>query len=97
MGIAERSLGQVREAIRKRGDTVQRNGWFHTMVFTRLGATIQTIRQQPSIRESGMVQTQDREWDRPQLWEGTSGGAESDMLDEILGQVKAAGFVISEI
>ena len=30
-------------------------------------------------------------------WEGTSGGAEGDMLDEILGEVKAAGFDVKEI
>ena len=30
-------------------------------------------------------------------WEGTSGGAEGDMFDEILGKVKREGFVIKEI
>lgn len=30
-------------------------------------------------------------------WEGTSGGAEGDMFDELMGEAKAAGFVVSEI
>ena len=30
-------------------------------------------------------------------WEGTSGGAEGNMLDEVMGKVKDAGFSIKEI
>ena len=30
-------------------------------------------------------------------WKGTSGGAEADMLDEILREVKEAGFIIAEM
>ena len=30
-------------------------------------------------------------------WEGTSGGAEGDMFNEILGKVRAAGFILKEI
>ena len=30
-------------------------------------------------------------------WEGTSAGAEGDMLDELIGKAKDAGFMISEI
>ena len=30
-------------------------------------------------------------------WEGTSGGVEGNMLDEVMGKVKDAGFSIKEI
>jgi hypothetical protein len=30
-------------------------------------------------------------------WEGTTGAAEGDMFDELIGKAKAAGFVVSEI
>ena len=43
-----------------------------------------------------MVLPPNQAWSRSQL-EGTSGEAEGDMFDELMGKAKAAGFIVNEI
>lgn len=96
--IAERSCGQVREVIEKRGDQEKWVASYDGFYLTRghySNNSSATLHDYSSGKVAWFSHRTKK--GHGHNWEGTSGGAEGDMLDEILGKVQAAGFVISEI
>lgn len=96
--LAERSCGQVRDAVQKRGDKEKWVASYDGFYLTRghySNNSSSTLHDYSSGKVAWFTHRTKR--GDGHSWEGTSGGAEGDMLDEILGKVKAAGFTISEI
>ena len=96
--LAEWSCGQVRQAVIERGDEKKWIASYDGFYLTRghysnnSSATLHDF-------FSGDIAwfTHRTKRGAGHNWEGTSGGAEGDMFDEVLGAAKAAGFTVKEI
>ncbi len=99
--LAEWTCGQVRKGIMTRGDDKQWMASFDGFYLTRghysnnASASLHDY-QTGDIASVGSL-TGLRRVLAMHNWEGTSAGAEGDMFDSILGQVKAANFEIQEV
>ena len=96
--LAEWSCGQVRQQIVKRGDDKKWVASFDGFYLTR---GHYSNNASASLHD---YNTGDIAWFSHRTkrgtghnWEGTSGGAEADMLNEVLGKVRDAGFIVGEI
>ena len=95
--LAEWSCGQVRQEIVKRGDDKKWVASFDGFYLTR---GHYSNNASASLHD---YNTGDIAWFSHRTkrgsghnWEGTSGGAEGDMFNEILGKVRAAGFILRQ-
>ena len=92
------SCSQVQEAIIYRGDRTKWVASYDGFYLTRGHYSNNSSGTLHDFRSGGIAWFAHRTKRGPgHNWEGTSGGAEGDMLDEILGKVKAAGFDVKEI
>ena len=93
--LAEWSCDQIRKAIEQRGDKVKWVASFDGFYLTR---GHYSNNSSATIHGGGVAWFTHRTKKGPgHNWVGTSGGAESDMFDEVLRRLKAADFVIKEI
>ena len=90
--LAEWSCDQIRKAIEQRGDKVKWVTSFDGFYLTR-GHYSNNSSAIIHDYYGGGVACRTKKGPGHN-WVGISGGAESDMFDEVLGRVKAAGFVI---
>ena len=96
--LAEWSSSRVRQMIVQRGDAKKWVASFDGFYLTRghysnnASATIHDFKSSDI-----MWFTHHTKRGPGHNWEGTSGGAEGDMLDELMGKVKDSGFSIKEI
>lgn len=96
--LAEWSCGQVREAIKHRGEREKWVASYDGFYLTRghySNNSSATLHDFTSGRIAWFTHRTKR--GPGHNWSGTSGGAEGDMLEEIHGKVRAEGFVVSEI
>ena len=96
--LAEKSCAAVRKTICDRGDDQQWVASYDGFYLTRghySNNSSATIHDYKTGNIAWFLHRTKRGKDHN--WEGTSAGAESDMLDEILRTVKAAGFNVAEI
>ena len=96
--LAEWSCGQVRQEIVKRGDDKKWVASFDGFYLTR---GHYSNNASASLHD---YNTGDIAWFSHRIkrgsghnWKGTSGGAEGDRFNKILGKVSAAGFILREI
>ena len=96
--LAEWSCSQVRDLVCKRGD---RDAWvtsYDGFYLTRGHYSNNSSATLHDYASGGIAWFRHRtKRGKGHNWEGTSGGAEADMLDDILSAAKDAGFTISEI
>ena len=96
--LAEWSCGQVRNAIIERGDQKKWIASFDGFYLTRGHYSNNASATIHDFEGGGIAWYTHRTKRGPgHNWEGTSGGAEGDMFDEVMGMVKVAGFTIKEI
>ena len=97
-GLAEKSCEAVREAVRKRGDeknwVASYDGFYLTRGFYSNNSSA-TLHDYSSGQIAWFAHRTKR--GDGHNWSGTSGGAEGDMLDQVVREAKEAGFKISEI
>ena len=96
--LAEWSCSQVQKEIIERGDDKEWSASFDGFYLTRghySNNSSATLHDHFTGRVAWFVHRTKR--GPGHNWNGTSGGAEADMLDEVLGKAKEAGFVIKEI
>ena len=96
--LAEWSCDQVRSDIEKRGDKAEWTASFDGFYLTRgyhSNKSSATLHDVESDRIAWFTHRTKRGKDSN--WEGTSSGAEGDMLDELLRKVKSKGYNISQI
>jgi len=96
--LAERSCEQVRADIDKRSDRKQWTASFDDFYLTRghhSNNYLATIHDMESDRIAWF--THRTKCGKNSNWLGTSAGAEGDMLNDLLGKVKAAKFYMSQI
>ena len=96
--LAEWSCEQVRVDIEKRGDHLEWMAGFDGFYLTRghhSNNSSATLHDVYSDRIAWFAHRTKRGKDSN--WEGTSSGAEGDMLSEILGKVKDRGFTINQL
>jgi len=96
--LAEWSCSQVQKQVRMRGDDKKWMASFDGFYLTRghySNNSSATLHDYSTGKVAWFTHRTKR--GHGHNWEGTSGGAEADMLDEVLGRVKAAGFVIREM
>lgn len=96
--LAEWSCGQVRQAIIDRGDMKKWVASFDGFYLTR-GHYSNNSSATAHDFQTGSIAWFTHRTKRGigHNWEGTSASTEGDMLNEILGDAKAAGFVVQEI
>ena len=96
--LAEWSCEQVRADIEKRGDkdnwTANLDGFYLTRGYHSYNSSA-TLHDVESDRIAWFTHRTKR-W-KGSNWEGTSSGAEGDMLDELLGKVKSNGYNLDQI
>ena len=96
--LAERSYKTVREGIEKRGDKDKWVASFDGFYLTRGHYSNNSSATIHDYHESGIAWFSHRtKRGTGHNWAGTSSGAESDMLEEVLGKVKESDFVVQEI
>ena len=96
--LAEWSCGQVQQAIVKRGDDKKWIASFDGFYLTRGHYSNNASASLHDFSTGDIAWFTHRTKRGPgHNWEGTSGGAEGDMFNEILGKVRAAGFILKEI
>ena len=96
--LAEWSCEQVREMIRQRGDHHQWVASYDGFYLTRghhSNNSSATLHDYATGRIAWFQHRTKR--GSGHNWEGTSGGAEADIFDSILREVREAGFVMKEI
>ena len=96
--LAEWSCSHVRDMIKERGDHMEWVASFDGFYLTRghySNNCSATIHDHTTGDIAWFCHRTKRGPDHN--WEGTSGGAEGDMFEEIMGRVKAAGFVVQEV
>ena len=96
--LAEWSCSQVRGAIKARGDEKKWIASFDGFYLTR-GHYSNNSSATLHDYASGLIAWFCHRTKRGvhHNWEGTSGGAEGDMFNELIGKAKDTGFVVSEI
>ena len=97
MNLAEWSCSQVQKQIIERGDDKEWADSFDGFYLTQghySNNSSATLHDHFTGRLARFVHHTKRE--PGHNWSGTSGGAEADMLNEVLGKAKEAGFVIKE-
>ena len=95
--LAEWSCSQVRNEITKRGDAKERVASFDGFYLTRghySNNSSATLHDYSTGKVAWFAHRTKR--GPGHNWTGTSAGAEPDMLDEVLGKAKDAGFSIQE-
>ena len=95
--LAEWSCSQVRNEIMKRGDTKERVASFDGFYLTRghySNNSSATLHDHSTGKVAWFAHRTKR--GPGHNWTGTSAGAEPDMLEEVLGKAKDAGFAIQE-
>lgn len=97
-GLAEKSCEAVREVIRRRGDQTRWVASYDGFYLTK-GHHSNNSSATLHDYESGKIAWFQHRTKRGKKhnWEGTSAGAESDMLDGVLCKAKEAGFIVAEI
>ena len=96
--LAEWSCDQIRKAIEQRGDKVKWVASFDGFYLARGHYSYNSSATIHDYYGGGVAWfTHCTKKGPGHNWVGTSGGAVSDMFDEVLGRVKAADFVIKEI
>ena len=96
--LAEWSCGQVQLDVKKRGDEKQWIASFDGLYLTRghySNNSSATLHDYASGKVAYFTHRTKR--GPGHNWHGTSGGAESDMLEEVLGKVRKDGFVLQEM
>lgn len=96
--LADWSCDQVRADIVKRGDKAQWTASFDGFYLTRghhSNNSSATLHDVESDRIAWFTHRTKR--GRGSNWEGTSSGAEGDMLDELLRKVKSEGYTVGQI
>ena len=96
--LAEWSCGQVRKNIVNRGDDKKWVGSYDGFYLTRGHYSNNSSASLHDYESGAIAWFSHRTKKGPgHNWEGTSGSTEGDMFNEILGKVKAAGFVLKEV
>ena len=96
--LAEWSCSQVRQMIVQRGDAKKWVASFDGFYLTRGHYSNNASATIHDFKSGDITWFTHRTKRGPgHNWEGTSGGAEGDMLDELMGKVKDFGFSIKEI
>ncbi len=96
--LAEWSCGQVRREIAERGDADQWMASFDGFYLTRGHYSNNSSATLHDYLTGKIAYFCHRTKRGPgHNWNGTSGGAEADMLDELLGKAKEDGMVVKEI
>ena len=96
--LAEWSCGQVRQEIVERGDAQKWMASFDGFYLTRGHYSNNSSATLHDHSTGKVAYFAHRTKKGPgHNWCGTSGGAEADMLDELLGRVRQDGFVLQEI
>ena len=96
--LAEWSCDQVRSDIVKRGDKAEWTASFDGFYLTRgyhSNTSSATLHDVESDRIAWFTHRTKR--GKGSNWEGTSSGAEGDMLDELLRKVKSQGYIVGQI
>ena len=95
-GLAKWSCIRVRDAIRSRGDHQKWTASFDGFYLTRGHHSNNSSATLHDYRTGKIAWLCHRTKQGPgHNWEGTSGGAEGDMFNELLGKAKDAGFIVS--
>lgn len=96
--LAERSCSHVQDNIKQRGDQKEWVASFDGFYLTRGHHSNNSSATLHDYRTGNIAWFCHRTKRGPgHNWEGTSGGAEGHMFEEILGKVKEEGFVIGEV
>lgn len=96
--LAEMSCSHVRERIKERGDQKEWVASFDGFYLTRGHHSNNSSATLHDHRTGNIAWFCHRTKRGPgHNWEGTSGGAEGHMFEEILGKVKEEGFVVGEV
>ena len=96
--LAEWTCGQVQLDVKKRGDEKQWIASFDGFYLTRGHYSNNSSATLHNYASGKVAYFTHRTKRGPgHNWHGTSGGAESDMLEEVLGKVRKDGFVLQEM